>query len=89
MTRQTRRTFLATADAVGFAGCSSVADKTSFPADEASVRRERAGGPTFPSPTISGRSTSGRPFQGRGRSRNRPTTRITVRIRSVHPDESP
>ncbi|MFH5798111.1 hypothetical protein [Haladaptatus sp. CMAA 1911] len=45
MTRQTRRTFLATAGAVGFAGCSSVADKTPFPADE-SERETRKGGRT-------------------------------------------
>jgi hypothetical protein len=44
MTRQTRRTFLATAGAVGFAGCSSIADETPLPADE-SERETRKSGP--------------------------------------------
>ncbi len=44
MTRQTRRTFIATAGAVGFAGCSSIADKTPLPADE-SERGTRKSGP--------------------------------------------
>ena len=43
MTRQTRRTFLATVDAVGFTGCSSVADETPFPADESERETRRSG----------------------------------------------
>lgn len=50
MTRQTRRTFLATAGAVGFAGCSSIAGKAPLPTDENERKTRQGGASSVPVP---------------------------------------